>query len=346
MNASRLQDRSHLHAGVLGVRPLSCSSDLAALVDLVNASAAHEPTENLTTIKELQADLARPNIDLEENGVVLEANGRVIGFAALLVGPGADAVQADLWMRVHPEAVDSSRVLLDWALERATQIAGSENSPVDLLALVGESQSRLSRLLRRQGFAVVRIFAQLHRHLSEPLPDADLPQGLLLRALTGIEELDAWFELFQASFADHWRPPRMTLAEARHFVQQDPSYRPASDLVAIAPDGTFAALCQCVVRSEENAATGRADGWIAWLGVSPKYRRLGLGRAMLLCGMKRLAVEGLTCVRLGVDAANPTGAFRLYESLGFSTAHRRQAYLRRCLQATSGASRVATVPIT
>ena len=47
------------------------------------------------------------------------------------------------------------------------------------------------------------------------------------------------------------------------------------------------------------------------------HRGLGLGRALLLEGMRALRRRGCTHLMLGVDSDNPTGALRLYESVGF-----------------------------
>lgn len=53
------------------------------------------------------------------------------------------------------------------------------------------------------------------------------------------------------------------------------------------------------------------------LGTRRGYRRRGLGRAMLLAGLRVLEQAGMDDAKLGVDAENPSGALRLYESVGF-----------------------------
>ena len=49
---------------------------------------------------------------------------------------------------------------------------------------------------------------------------------------------------------------------------------------------------------------------------------------MLLAGMHRLRDVGMSNADLGVDAASPTGANTLYESVGFETTHSRVLYSR------------------
>jgi ribosomal protein S18 acetylase RimI-like enzyme len=73
---------------------------------------------------------------------------------------------------------------------------------------------------------------------------------------------------------------------------------------------------------------GQKDGEIGLLGTRRGFRKLGLGRAMLLAGMLALRSAGASTARLGVDAANPSGATRLYESVGFRNIHTHALYGR------------------
>ncbi len=65
------------------------------------------------------------------------------------------------------------------------------------------------------------------------------------------------------------------------------------------------------------------------LAVRSAYRRRGIGRALLLAGMRRIREEGYGAAALGVDADNPNQALKLYESVGFvvvsgSTTYRKE----------------------
>jgi ribosomal protein S18 acetylase RimI-like enzyme len=129
-------------------------------------------------------------------------------------------------------------------------------------------------------------------------------------------DVEQWIDLFNLSFIDHWNFHPVTVEARRHMLQH-PNYLPERDLVALAPDGTFAAFCFCDINTADNERNARNDGWIATLGTRRGYRKIGLGRAMLLAGMHRLKADGVAIAKLGVDAENPTGALGLYESVGF-----------------------------
>jgi len=76
-------------------------------------------------------------------------------------------------------------------------------------------------------------------------------------------------------------------------------------------------LSLSAIYPERNERVGCEHGWVEALAVLREHRRKGLGRALLLEGMRALRGRGCTHLMLGVDSQNPTGALGLYESVGF-----------------------------
>ena len=72
--------------------------------------------------------------------------------------------------------------------------------------------------------------------------------------------------------------------------------------------GEIAALARC-----EPMLGG---GSVGMLAVRKPWRRRGLGRALLLHAFREFRRRGFERASLGVDSENPTGATRLYESVG------------------------------
>jgi len=69
-----------------------------------------------------------------------------------------------------------------------------------------------------------------------------------------------------------------------------------------------------------------ALGWISILGVRRRWRRRGLGEALLRHAIRTLHARGLRRAGLGVDAESPTGATRLYERVGMRVAVRSDSW--------------------
>ena len=67
-------------------------------------------------------------------------------------------------------------------------------------------------------------------------------------------------------------------------------------------------------------------GWIQVLGVRPRWRKRGLGTALLRHSFRDFRDRGATRVGLGVDGESTTGAVRLYESVGMREVRRSDTY--------------------
>jgi ribosomal protein S18 acetylase RimI-like enzyme len=123
-----------------------------------------------------------------------------------------------------------------------------------------------------------------------------------------MEQDEAVFEAHEEAFSDHWGHTRGTYEEWLHrFSERDLS------LWFIAWDGDqVAGYSLCRFRM--------GIGWVGTLGVRRPWRKRGLGEALLLHSFAEFHRRGMQTIGLGVDAANPTGATRLYQKAGMKVA--------------------------
>ena len=63
---------------------------------------------------------------------------------------------------------------------------------------------------------------------------------------------------------------------------------------------------------------GSSQGYIDKIATLPEWREHGIARALILTALHRFREEGLTQAALDVDSDSPTGANRLYTSIGFT----------------------------
>ena len=180
-----------------------------------------------------------------------------------------------------------------------------------------DSQTELIDLSQRQGFSPTRYFFRMIRSLVEPIPDSTLPEGFTLRPVHAEQDAEAWVEMFNQSFIDHWNHHDLTLRDFHYYCSLS-FYRPELNLLAVAADGTFAAFCESNIFPEDNARTGRLEGWVGVLGTRRGFRRWGLGRAMLLAGLRALQNAGMETALLGSMLTTPLGRWGFTNPLGFS----------------------------
>ena len=314
----------------LSARCYAGDRDLDAIAHLINICEEVDRLDEGTSISELQQEFNAPSLDVARDIRLWEdAEGKLIGFAQLSVSEPGEVIDGWLWFRVHPEARggDVEAAAIAWGEVRMREESAMQGARVKLRTYArAEDCDRIS-VLASSGFKVDRYFCRMARELSEPIPEPHFPEGFALRQFPGEQDAAAWVEMFNQSFIDHWNHHDLTVDKYKHELAK-PDYRNDLDLIAVADDGTFVSLCYCQISVEECDRTGRNEGWIACLGTRRGFRKMGLGRAMLLAGLHRLKAAGVATAILGVDAENSSGALHLYESAGFHNIRDSISYVK------------------
>lgn len=315
-------------------RPYAGQADLQAVCDLLNACDAADKLDDNYDLDSLELELTSPEIDQARDMRVWEGEaGELIGFGQTWIPPTlqSEALSAHLYFRVHPQARDRTLEddIIAWGRERIRQAGAERGLPANIQSGVREHFVYGRKILEERGFTPVRYFFRMGRDLGQPIPEPQFPEGYTLRHMRpgSKEDLEKWVECYNQSFIDHWNHHLATTESHKHWLA-GPTYRPDLDLVAVAPDDSFAAFCHCAIDPGQNERNGRSEGWIHLLGTRRGHRKIGLGKAMLLAGLQALKEGGVKCAVLGVDAENPTGALGLYEGTGFYKVHTSIVYER------------------
>jgi mycothiol synthase len=305
-------------------------SDLQALCDLLNICSAVDKLEEHITPEQMARHLASPLIDRYNDQRVWEdSDGRVMAVVEVWILPFESNIESRFNFRVHPDvrATNIGSDLIAWVTEHTREAAHKQGLPAVLAGRVAEHDAYSTGVLEKHGFRIVRYGFRMARPLDEPLPAPVFPEGYTLSHVQTEEDVERWVDCFNHSFIDHWGffP---TTVEQHKLNMEGPDYKPEQDLVAVAPDGTFAAFCYCSIDNAGNTQREKSEGWINVLGTRRGHRHKGLGRAMLLAGLQHLKDAGADVAKLGVDAENPTGALGLYERTGFQKAATRVSYFK------------------
>ncbi|MGI8587851.1 MAG: GNAT family N-acetyltransferase [Chloroflexia bacterium] len=316
-------------------RPYGGEEDLPAICDLLNTCLTTDKLlgEPYVTVESMGQMLDEPGLDNAlDVRLWMDRAGRVIGYGETHIEPSDEeqVVDAHLFFRVHPATRDVGleREIVGWAEERVRAVARERGQKAHLRAglhlTTPEYIAYRQGALEALGFRPVRYGYKMARPLNEPMPEPQFAPGYTLRRLEKHEH-DKWVDTFNWSFIDHWNHHPLTPEQHEHWVN-NPNHQDDGDLIAVAEDGTIAAFCRCEIIGEDNAKMGRNEGWIDALGTRRGHRKIGLGRAMLLAGMLWLKSQAIETAVLNVDAENPTGALRLYESVGFEVTDRTATY--------------------
>ncbi len=221
---------------------------------------------------------------------------------------------------VHPDwrGRGFGRRLLHWQIERGrTLLAATDHElAAYLFTYAYDLEAATIHLLERSGFERARFDHELGRSLEDP-PDPPELDGITIRPWLPEDEEPARL-VFNASFADHWGSTPRSVDSWRHMLQAggqriDLSFVAVDDrtgdVVGIGLNGHY---------PDDTDVTGRIDGWIQTLGTLRSHRKSGIASALVLHSLQAFADAGFDHAMLGVDSENPSGAYGIYEALGFA----------------------------
>jgi mycothiol synthase len=182
----------------------------------------------------------------------------------------------------------------------------------------GDKERGAAALYVAAGYEPVLHGADMVRPDLEDIPEAPLPEGLVVRTPREDEMRKVW-EADQEAFRDHLgaAPPGESDYDGfLSFPYNDPT------LWRIAWDGgEVAGQVRSYINGPENEAMGRRRGYTESISVRRPYRRRGLARALIVQSLHAVKERGMEQAALGVLTENLHGAFRLYESCGFRVVH-------------------------
>jgi mycothiol synthase len=282
------------------VRPPT-EADASAAAELVRAFETH-----LVGTAEMQtADLLDEwrELDLTSQAWLVELDGRLAGYAALHT---KRHTFVDGY--VHPEALGrgvGSRLVELAEAEALRRGIGRLRNGV----LTADDPAR--ELLAGRGYELVRHFYRMMIELDGPPAAPEWPAGLVVAAFDHAEARE-FHAALEETFADEWD----------HEPEAFEDWRKRR----LEAHGADPKLWFAVKEGREIAAVLLADaqrygmGWVGAIGVRQRWRRRGLGLALLRHAFSELYRRGEQVIGLGVDAENPTGATRLYERAGMHVA--------------------------
>jgi ribosomal protein S18 acetylase RimI-like enzyme len=280
--------------------------------DRTDARSVVEGIPTAAEIAEASAELDDPS----RNQVLVEHNGGVVGYSTIRWWQERDGT----WLYLHRGYLlpkyrghGIGSAMLNWAESRIRQLVqqhGTAQTAVIGANAMASEQEATALLLEagyRRVFSLVELELVDLRQLSEPLP-----AGIRIGAVDPSNYRAAWKTVVD-SYADAAFTQRWTFES--FLATADPTcWRAAWD------GESMAGVALCSIRRHDPTV-----GEVEELSVRAESRRLGLGRALLLDGVRCLREHGAKTARLYTGTANPHRSYDLYESAGF---RRQNEYVR------------------
>jgi GNAT superfamily N-acetyltransferase len=216
-----------------------------------------------------------------------------------------DVTDAYLVYQVHPDHAGLIDEVIGWYDSTAAGVERTVRpSATDVFALGRWAAHRYDTDLASLGDT--GSWTQLNQRELVDVEQPVLPDGFRFRTANEVGPKAAVL-----AHQDAWAPSRYT-AESYEGVRHTAAYRDDLHILVEAPDGTMAS--STIMWLDEANETAEFEP----VGTHPGYRRLGLGRAMLLHGMHLARAAGaahMTVACLG--APGHPDARRLFYGVGF-----------------------------
>ncbi len=208
-------------------------------------------------------------------------------------------------LSVHPDYIIYANDIVLWMQERVKELKVDESVKMNIV--IDDADEELISILSDLGFKKDEIEGDNQiRPLDSPVPDHTLPEGYSIRNAVIANEYEKYREVQVAVFP-HIKSMSKNLLDtysAASFYQEE------LDIIAVAPDGEFAAFCTARIDPVSKIAE------LEPVGTHPDHRKLGLGKAVICESFRRLEKYNPSAIVI-LGAAPSEGARRLYESVGF-----------------------------
>ena len=251
------------------------------------------------------------NEDYQDRIGIWEDDGEIVAFATYewQLGEAFFAAHRD-YQHLKPE-------MLTYAEEQFAGVIqeGPDEGKRYLRAYINDFDEPFVTEARSRGY---RLDPEYHRPMCQyvipdPFPPIVLPEGFKLKSLAEDNDLAKVNRALWRGF-DHEGEPSDDLS-GRMKMQTGPHYRKEHNIVIEGPDGEFATF------AGQWFETVNKFGYVEPVATVPEYRRMGLGRAAVLEGIRRSAELGADVAYVGVDKP-------FYRAIGFKPVYVEQCWYR------------------
>jgi ribosomal protein S18 acetylase RimI-like enzyme len=244
---------------------------------------------------------AHPYLDRASLGKIgiWEENGTIVGVVTY------ESRVGEAFFEFHPDYGYLKRDMLEYA-ER-TLSGTAEDGRKFLHAFVNDVDTEFVSLVEARGYKKddeeARVMCQFA--IPDPFPAITLPEGFRLTSLAVECDWAKVHRVIWRGFNHAGEPPAGDEElESRRQLFDTPTARRDLKIAVTAPNGNFVAFCGMFYEPTNRFA------YVEPVATDPDYRRMGLGKAAVLEGIRRCAVLGATVAYVGNDLL-------FYQSVGF-----------------------------
>lgn len=286
--------------------------DARRVLDLIDRCEIAEYGTTDSSLTELTHNWEQ--IDLSRDAwLVADGDDTLVGYAAVL--PHGEGLRYEFF--ADPEWPDASldRALVTQCEARGQQIAAERDTRLDVTVYIAAVNERNKGVMETADFKLVRHHYQMRVKLAGELPEPVWPEGVSVRTAVVGEDDRAIYRLIVAAFSWPDREP-VSFEDWQESMMRSDIFNPEYWFLAVADEKIIGASLSFSYPEE---------GWVRQLAVDERWRRHGIGGALLQHTFLVFKELGHETVGLGVRAENDT-AVQFYERVGMYRARQYEEY--------------------
>jgi mycothiol synthase len=309
----------------LTFRHFAGEQDYPTIHDLWLRTSEFNGFDWVATLEDIKQDEKhRPNFDMKRQFIFAELDGEPIGYlvynwyeAQAQPNQPKDIILSvpfslleEYWQTPIPQ------LMLTFMEEKQREEATAlpQNQPKYFSVWKESNAKEQIAFYEAKGYQPVRYFFTMHRPIDKPLSEHPLPQGIEIRPVTPNDYRKASDAAHEA-FRENWGYVGPTEERFQAWLQ-DRLFQPHLWKVAWEGDEIVGRVGN-FVDEEENAAFNRKRGYTEGISVRKPWRGRGIAKALIAESIRMFKEMGMDHTTLGVDAENPSGALKLYISMGY-----------------------------
>jgi ribosomal protein S18 acetylase RimI-like enzyme len=290
--------------------------DIQVMVDIINTSNEDNPLWDVRNTKEFRKNTFEHDDWEAEGNWLAVLGGKAVGCGGgRVIRRRVEAGQNDGWIGFWVLPEHRGEGIEEELVKRSIEYIRSKGVAKAKHWDLARTNWRIS-LLEDFGFQEFKheyILVTKGKDIDSPKPPEGLEFEEYLLPDATEEQLTEFMEVGNSSFSEDPDFTPLTMEYLQNW--KDSTQDTHRALYGVLED-KIVGICLSSIEVEYNRLHNVKSGWIGFFAVLKEHRRKGIGRTLLVNGMRWLWDKGTEIVYLAVDEENPK-ALNLYTSVGF-----------------------------
>jgi GNAT superfamily N-acetyltransferase len=219
---------------------------------------------------------------------VWESDGSIVAVAHF------EHALGEVYFQIHPDFTHLKLEMLEYAEGHLS--AEVDNGRHYLKVFINDFDTEFESIVSGLGYRKIEGVRECWSafEIAHPFPAIGLPAGFGLKSLQDDNDLHKLHRVLHRGFNHPGEPPEGGIQDMKK-MQSAPNYRKDLNIVVHAPDGSFASYCGMWYGARNRFA------YVEPVCTDPDYRRMGVGTAAVLEGIRRCGEEGATVALVGSE---------------------------------------------